>query len=88
MKKFIDAIGWVLVVVTIIILVGTLITSYQFRNILYFRTYCPVELSVSATTAFWGIKLMDKRMNKRAIYPIVFILIALVSLFFYLMKVY
>lgn len=87
MRKVLDVIGWFLVTLSVVVLLGTLMTAYQIRNIKYFRTYSPVEICIFATMIFWGFRMMDKKINRKAIFPVLCIGIALISLFFFFMKV-
>lgn len=88
MKKVFNLLGWALVVATIISIILTLLTAYQFITIKYFNTYYPIEWGIFLTMIFWSFKLFDNQYNKKKVYPIICLLMACVAMFFIYMRVY
>lgn len=88
MKKIFNLLGWILVTMTILSIILSLLTAYQFITIKYFNTYYPIEWCIFLTMVFWSFKLLDKQYNKKKIYPIICILMACGAIFFIYMRVY
>lgn len=89
MRKTINVAGWVTVFITIIALMLTILTMYQFMYVKYFDSYFTLQWCIIFTMTIWGIKLMDMKTNiKNCLYSLVFLAIAAGTVFFMVMKVY
>lgn len=89
MKNTFSLLGWISVIFTIISLILTLLTTYQFVYIKYFNGYYTLQLSIVITMIIWSVNMFISRTNfKNLIYPITCVLIACVTMFFMYMKVY
>jgi hypothetical protein len=83
MRRAVDLLGWVSVVLTIISLILTLLTTYSLAYVKYFNTYYTLQWCIFFTMSFWGIKLyyLDTGKN-RLVYPAICMFFALCSIFF------
>lgn len=89
MRKAMDFLGWVAVSFTILALVLTLLTTYQFTYVKYFDSYYTLELCLFFTMLIWGIKMLNfKNIYKNIIYPMTCIAMATCTIIFMIMKVY
>ena len=89
MRKTINVVGWVTVLITIIALILTILTMYQFMYVKYFNSYFTLQWCIILTMTIWGIKLMDFKTNMKSyLYSSVFLAIAAGTAFFMVMKVY
>lgn len=91
MKKVLDWLGWILVLFTILSLIFTWLTTYQFTYRLqrYFNNYYILQMCMLFTMLVWGIKFFDfKAKYRNLVYTLLCILIAAGSLFFMYAGVY
>lgn len=88
MRKLIDFISWFFVVVTVVVLIFTMLTTYQFIFLNYFNSYKLVELSTFFTMMIWAFKLLKQKQNLNKIYSLMCILIAICSILFMYIGVY
>ena len=91
MKKLISLLGWVSVFLTILALIFTWLTTYQFTYRFQgnFSNYFLLELCLLVTMFFLGLKFLFKGENNRNLmYTILCILIATGTIIFMYMKVY
>lgn len=89
MRKAINVMGWITVFVTIIALMLTILTMYQFTYVKYFDSYFTLQWCIIFTMTIWGIKLMDLKANMKSyLYPLLCLAIAAGTVFFMVMKVY
>ncbi|WP_333861178.1 hypothetical protein [Clostridium sp.] len=89
MKNTINLLGWIGVIFTILALILTLLTTYQFTYVKYFSDYCTLQWSIFITMMIWAINMIVFRTSfKNVIYPLTCVLIACVTMFFMYMKVY
>lgn len=89
MKRAINFLGWVGVSLTILTLVLTLLTTYQFTYVKYFDSYYTLQWCIFFTMLALAIKMFEFKTNlKNIVYPAACILIAFGTIFFIFMKVY
>ncbi|MFL0194206.1 hypothetical protein ACJDU8_01245 [Clostridium sp. WILCCON 0269] len=89
MKNTINLLGWIGVIVTILALILTLLTTYQFMYVSYFSDYHTLQWSIFVTMIIWAINMVVFRSSfKNVIYPLTCVLIACATMFFMYMKVY
>jgi putative effector of murein hydrolase len=89
MKKTINLLGWIGVCLTILTLVLTLLTTYQFTYVKYFNSYSTLQWCIFFTMIAWAVKMFDFKASRNDImYPITCIVIAVGTMFFIFMKVY
>ncbi|WPC41456.1 hypothetical protein [Clostridium sp. JS66] len=89
MKKTINLLGWIGVCLTILTLVLTLLTTYQFTYVKYFNSYYTMQWCIFFTMLIWAAKMFDFKANRNDIVcPITCVLIAIGTIFFIFMKVY
>lgn len=89
MRKTINLLGWIAVSFTILALILTLLTSYQFTYIKYFDSYYTLQWSIFFTMVIWSIKMFDCNGKHKSItYPIVCLAIAVCTMCFIILKVY
>ncbi len=89
MRKVINVLGWISVLLTIVALILTMISTYHFTYVKYFNDYYTLQIFLSFTMIVWGIKMFYLRSSvKDIIYTIICFLMAFGSMFFRLMKVY
>ncbi|WP_368489001.1 hypothetical protein [Clostridium sp. BJN0013] len=89
MKNTINLLGWIGVIFTILALILTLLTTYQFTYVKYFNDYYTLQWSIFITMIIWAINMVVfKTRFKNVIYPLTCVLIACVTMFFMYMKVY
>lgn len=89
MRKTINFLGWIGVSLTILTLILTLLTTYQFTYIKYFDSYYTLQLCMFFTMISWAIRMLDLKANlKNIICPITCTMIAVGTIFFMLMKVF
>lgn len=89
MRKAINILGWLGVSLTILALVLTLLTTYQFTYVKYFDSYYTLQWCMFLTMIMWAVKMFDLRSNFRnVIYPITCFIIAVTAIAFMFMKVY
>lgn len=89
MKKVIDVLGWVCVIITVAVLIVTLLTTYQFIYLKHFNTYRIIQLSILFTAITWSIKaFMQKTEQSNMVYPIIYMLLAVGTVFFIYVGVY
>jgi hypothetical protein len=88
MKKTVEFIAWMWVVLTIVSLLFTLSTAYSFMYIKYFTSYYTLQWCLFFTMLFWAVKLYNTDTGaKKYIYTGICLLFAAVSIFFIVMKV-
>lgn len=83
MRKTVDFLGWMLVVITIFALVCTWLTTYNLSYVKYFNTYKVLQVSLFCTMLVWAIKMF--RINtgrKRWAYSTICLIFALGTVFF------
>lgn len=80
MKKFIDILSVISVLVAVIAVGCTFLTSYQFMNINYiFNSYLPVQIALGVMMAVWGIRFwINEYGRRRYVYALISVLISLV----------
>lgn len=89
MKKTINLLGWIGVSFTILTLILTLLTTYQFTYIKYFNSYYTLQWCIFGTMIVWAINMILVKSNfKNIIYPITCAIIAFATMFFMYMRVY
>ncbi|MGE5629023.1 MAG: hypothetical protein ACM3X7_13100 [Solirubrobacterales bacterium] len=89
MKKAINLFRWIAVTFTVLALVLTLLTSYQFIYIKYFDSYYTLEWSMFFTMLLFGISMFDyKHRLKNIVYSLCCMILAAGTMFFIYMKVY
>ncbi|NMM63244.1 hypothetical protein HBE96_11250 [Clostridium sp. P21] len=89
MKKTINLLGWIGVCLTILTLILTLLTTYQFTYVKYFNSYNTMQWCIFFTMIAWAGKMFDfKASHRDIICPITCIIIAIGTMFFIFMKVY
>jgi len=91
MKKLISLLGWVSVFFTILALIFTWLTTYQFTYWFqgHFSNYYMLQLCLLVTMFFLGLKfLFIGENNRNLMYTILCVLIATGTLIFMYMKVY
>ncbi|NFJ86944.1 hypothetical protein FDA82_11430 [Clostridium botulinum] len=89
MRKYINILGWVMVIITTIALLATLITIYQFTYIKYFDSYYTLQWCMFFTMIVWAVKMLDFSKGIRdKFYSLVCIFLAVANIFFIYMKVY
>ncbi len=84
MKRFVEALIYVLTIITSIIVICTFLTTYQFYYVgQIFNSYVPLQFGVSATMAALGIRfILDKSIEKRIMYSGISFAISLSLLYF------
>ncbi|GAA0733188.1 hypothetical protein [Clostridium oceanicum] len=89
MRKALNVLGWIMVILTTIALILTLITIYQFSYIKYFDTYYTLEWCMFFTMLVWGLKMINLSSGlKNIFYSLMCIMFAMANIFFMYMKVY
>ncbi|MFD3158140.1 hypothetical protein ACFIJ5_15010 [Haloimpatiens sp. FM7330] len=89
MKKIVDVVGWVCVVVTVAILIMTLLTTYQFIYLKYFNTYKIIQICIFFTMITWAIKMYIQKSNStNIVYPLLCMILAVGTIFFMYVGVY
>ena len=80
MKRLVEALVYVLTIITSIIVICTFLTTYQFQM---FNSYVPLQFGVSATMAALGLRfILDKSIEKRMLYSGISFVISLSLLYF------
>lgn len=83
MRKVIDILVWLSVVVTIIAMVLTVLTTYQYIYIKYFSNYYAIQASLSFTMILWAIKFwLSENIHLKKLYSFICIIVAAISIFF------
>lgn len=89
MRRAIHFLGWMGVSLTILTLILTLLTTYQFTYVKYFNSYKTLQWCIFFTMIAWAINMFDfKASFKNKKCPVACILIAVGVIFFIYMKVY
>ncbi len=89
MRRAINLLGWMGVCLTILTLVLTLLTTYQFIYVEYFDSYYTLQWCIFFTMLFWAVKMFEINNSLRSkLYPIACVVIAFGTIFFIFMKVY
>lgn len=89
MRKVIDILGWVCVLVTVIVLIMTLLTTYQFIYLKYFNSYRLIQLCIFFIGIVWSIKaFIQKPDNTNIVYPLFYMSLAVGTIFFIYIGVY
>ncbi|OFI06240.1 hypothetical protein CLOACE_11390 [Clostridium acetireducens DSM 10703] len=89
MKKAINFLCWTFVSFTIISLVLTLLTTYQFVYVKYFDSYYTLQLSIIITMIMWSVRLFSfNKKLRNIVYPLLCVIIAVGAIFFMYMKVF
>lgn len=89
MKNTVSLLGWIGVIFTILALILTLLTTYQFTYVKYFSNYHTLQWSIFITMIMWAVNMLTFRNSfKNVIYPLTCVLIACVTMFFMYMNVY
>jgi len=89
MRKTLNLLGWVSVLITILTLISTLLTTYQFIYIKYFDSYFTLQCSMVITLTLFGITMFDSKYKfKNVMFSFVCMAIAALTLFFIWMRVY
>ncbi|WML36027.1 hypothetical protein [Clostridium sp. OS1-26] len=89
MRRAIHFLGWMGVSLTILTLVLTFLTTYQFTYVKYFNSYETLQWCIFFTMVVLAINMVDfKASFKNVVYPVACILIAVGTIFFIYMKVY
>ncbi|MCT8976298.1 hypothetical protein N4T77_06790 [Clostridium sp. CX1] len=89
MRRAINFLGWIGVSFTILTLILTLLTTYQFMYVKYFDSYYTLQWCIFFTMIFWSIKMFEINNTLRSkLYPIACMVIAFGTIFFIFMKVY
>ena len=65
MRKTVDLLGWIFVVVTILALVCTWLTTYNLSYIKHFNTYKMLQISIFCTMLIWTFKMYSLNSGKR-----------------------
>ena len=83
-KELFTLICTISVIITSVIIVLTFLTTYHFINSMpIFNSYLPLQIGICITMALWAIRFTINRYGReRYIYPIIFIIISITSLFF------
>ncbi|GAA0717885.1 hypothetical protein GCM10008905_03910 [Clostridium malenominatum] len=87
MRRTIRLLGWGTVFITVIAIILTMLTTYQFVYIKYFNSYYVLQWCLFFTMIIWAINFIDLK-NIKKVYPIVCGALAAGSIFFIIMKVY
>ncbi|KOA18257.1 hypothetical protein CLHOM_31540 [Clostridium homopropionicum DSM 5847] len=87
MKKIISISAWTFVIITILCLLLTMLSSYNFVNIKYFHNYYVFQLSIIITMFLWSIKQFQIR-NGQWVNSIFCMLLGFGAMFFVILKVY
>ena len=84
MKRLVEALVYVLTIITSIIVICTFLTTYQFHYVgQMFNSYVPLQFGVSATMAALGLRfILDKSIEKRMLYSGISFVISLSLLYF------
>ncbi|EJP6472244.1 hypothetical protein ACFLKB_01330 [Clostridium sp. FAM 1755] len=89
MRKYINLLGWIMVIITTVALLATLLTIYQFTYIKYFDSYYTLQWCMFFTMIVWSVKMLDFSKGMRdKFYSLVCIFLAIANIFFIYMKVY
>lgn len=89
MKKTVNFFGWIGVSLTILTLILTLLTTYQFIYVKYFDSYYTLQWCMFFTMIVWAAKMFELKASLTSkIYPITCVAIAVGTIFFIFMKVY
>ncbi|MBC2582721.1 hypothetical protein [Clostridium sp. DJ247] len=89
MRRTISFLGWIGVSLTILTLILTILTTYQFTYIRYFDSYYTLQWCICLTMIIWAMRMFDSKLSLRsAIYPIACSVIAIATIFFMYMKVF
>lgn len=84
MKKIIDILVYVFMIITSIILICTFLTTYQFYYVnQIFNSYVPLQFGVSATMGTLALRfILDTSIEKRILYSSISFIISLSLLYF------
>jgi hypothetical protein len=89
MRRLLRFLGWIGVSLTSITLVLTLLTTYQFIYVKYFDSYYTLEWCIFFTMIVWAINMLEFKTNLRSMmYPVMYMVIAVGTMFFMFMKVF
>ncbi len=87
MRKYINLLGWIMVIITTVALLATLLTIYQFTYIKYFDSYYTLQWCMFFTMIVWSVKMLDFSKGMRdKFYSLVCIFLAVANIFFIYMK--
>ena len=84
MKKLVNLLGFIAAFITIILIICTFTTTYQFYYVgQIFNSYLPIQLGVCITMAILAIRfLLNETGKKRILYATLSFLIAISLIFF------
>ncbi|MBU5592066.1 hypothetical protein KQI89_09815 [Clostridium sp. MSJ-4] len=83
MRKTLDYLCWAFVSITMVVIILTIISTYQYVYISYFNNYYMLEVSLAITMLLWSLKFFIwTKLPKRKIYSSVCFIIALAAIFF------
>lgn len=89
MRKTVNALGWLFVSLTILSLILTMLSTYQFLYIKYFNSYNTLQWCIFFTMIFWAIRLFDFRSNKKSLLnSLVCMTFAVLTMVFIYLRVY
>lgn len=89
MKKIAEVGGWISVVFTIITVILTLLTTYQYTYVKYFNSYYAVQTGLFFTMIFWSIRFwLSENLSSRVTYSLICLFIAMGSMFFRFMEIF
>ncbi|SCN22434.1 hypothetical protein N3C_0786 [Clostridium sp. N3C] len=87
MKKVLDALSWVFVVLTTFSVICTLLYQYNFAYIAGFSRYSIMKICIFVTMLLWSIKMLKLNSgNKKWVYSLIFFIFALTSFIFIFIK--
>lgn len=89
MRRAINILGWLSVIVTIFALICTMLSTYHFTYIKYFYGYYTLQWCLFFTMIIWGVRAFALKSGaKDIIYTVICFLMAFGSMFFRYLRVY
>ena len=89
MKKLVNALGIAMIIASVVVIICTFLTSYQFIYLGdMFTTYFTLQVCLGITMGLWAIKFwLEELGTKKYIYPLICLGISFSSVFFILSAV-
>jgi hypothetical protein len=88
-RRTINALGWLSVILTILALIFTMLSTYHFTYIKYFYGYYALQWCLFFTMIIWGVRYFALKSSfKDIIYTVICFLVAFGSMFFRFLRVY
>ncbi|HCW05490.1 MAG TPA: hypothetical protein DGK91_13820 [Clostridium sp.] len=87
MRKVLDGLSWLFVVLTTFSVISTLLYQYNFAYVTGFSRYSIMKVCIFITMLLWAFKMLKMNTGtKKWVYSSIFFLFALISFIFIFIK--